>query len=184
MDRYALEDGNENAGDGEADDEVVAPEEDAAELDDGEDAVLEEDAAVSCHGERVEEFETVEDLEPAEQPLWAQDFKMSPEAIMHYEVVNVGTPREKLRICNYDSQIIPLFTESVLSFTSAKRSERRRHPTQKPAFDMYLDSKRKITATVGRISSGIEAPITCPPRLCSSSLDDRVTGSSDMFNNT
>ena len=46
MDRYALEDGNENAGDGEADDEVVAPEEDAAELDDGEDAVLEEDAAV------------------------------------------------------------------------------------------------------------------------------------------
>ena len=36
-----------------------------------------------CHGERVEEFETVEDLEPAEQPLWAQDFKMSPEAIMH-----------------------------------------------------------------------------------------------------
>lgn len=113
MDWYALEDGNENAGDGEADDEVVAPEEDAAELDDGEDAVLEEDTAVSflsdmfarmcrrfglwwrregeerihgvfdrCHGERVEEFKTVEDLEPAEQPLWAQDFKMSPEAIM------------------------------------------------------------------------------------------------------
>lgn len=38
---YALEDGNEDAGDGEADDKVVAIEEDAAELEDGEDAVLE-----------------------------------------------------------------------------------------------------------------------------------------------
>lgn len=44
MNGYALEDGHENAGNGEANDKVVAPKEDAAELDDGEDAVLEEDA--------------------------------------------------------------------------------------------------------------------------------------------
>ena len=47
MNGYALEDGDENAGDGEANDKVVAPKEDAAELDDGEDAVLEEDATFS-----------------------------------------------------------------------------------------------------------------------------------------
>lgn len=46
MNGYALEDGDEDAGDGEADDKAHAPNEDAAELDDGEDAVLEEDAAV------------------------------------------------------------------------------------------------------------------------------------------
>lgn len=43
---YALEDGDEDAGDGKADDKVVAPEEDTSELDNGEDAVLEKDAAV------------------------------------------------------------------------------------------------------------------------------------------
>lgn len=47
MNRYALEYGDEDAGDGEAYDEMVTPEEDAAELDDGEDAVLEEDTAAS-----------------------------------------------------------------------------------------------------------------------------------------
>ena len=47
MNGYALEDGDEDAGDGEANDKVVAPKEDAAELHDGEDAVLEEDATFS-----------------------------------------------------------------------------------------------------------------------------------------
>lgn len=41
---YALEDRDEDAGDGEAYDKVESPEENAAELDNGEDAVLEEDA--------------------------------------------------------------------------------------------------------------------------------------------
>lgn len=35
-----------------------------------------------CHGERVEEFETVENSEPLEHPFFAQQFKMSPETIM------------------------------------------------------------------------------------------------------
>lgn len=47
MNGYALEDGDERAGDGEAEYKVVAPEEDAAELHDGEDSVLEEDTAVA-----------------------------------------------------------------------------------------------------------------------------------------
>lgn len=44
MNRYALKDGDEYAGRGQADDKVVAPKEDAAELDNGKNAVLEEDA--------------------------------------------------------------------------------------------------------------------------------------------
>ena len=44
MNWYALEYGDENVGNGETDDKMVAPQKDAAELDDGEDAVLEEDA--------------------------------------------------------------------------------------------------------------------------------------------
>ena len=44
MDWYALEDGDENVGDGETDNKMVAPQEDAAELNAGEDAVLEENA--------------------------------------------------------------------------------------------------------------------------------------------
>lgn len=47
MNRYALKDGDEDAGNGEADDKVVAPKEDAAVLDNGENAVLEEDAKSS-----------------------------------------------------------------------------------------------------------------------------------------
>ena len=46
MNGYALEDGDENAGNRETDNKMVAPQEYAAELDDGEDAVLEEDATV------------------------------------------------------------------------------------------------------------------------------------------
>ena len=34
-----------------------------------------------CHGERVEEFETVEDFEPAGRPFEAEDFNMSSETI-------------------------------------------------------------------------------------------------------
>ena len=52
MNGYALEDGDENAGNREANDKVVAPKEDAAELDDGEDAVYEEDAIVSYLSDR------------------------------------------------------------------------------------------------------------------------------------
>ena len=44
MNWYALEDGDENVGDGETDNKMVATQENAAELNDGEDAVLEEDA--------------------------------------------------------------------------------------------------------------------------------------------
>ena len=44
MNWYALEDGDENVCNSETDNKMVAPQEDAAELDDGEDAVLEEDA--------------------------------------------------------------------------------------------------------------------------------------------
>ena len=44
MNRYALKDGDKYAGNGKADDKVVAPKEDAAELDNGKNAVLEEDA--------------------------------------------------------------------------------------------------------------------------------------------
>ena len=44
---YALEDGDEDAGDGEADNKMITPKEDATELDDGEDAVLEEDSTIS-----------------------------------------------------------------------------------------------------------------------------------------
>ena len=44
MNWYALEDGDENVGDGETDNEMVAPPKDAAELNDREDAVLEKDA--------------------------------------------------------------------------------------------------------------------------------------------
>ena len=47
MNWYALEDGYEKNSDGETDDEVIAPDEDAAELDDGEDAIQEEDATRS-----------------------------------------------------------------------------------------------------------------------------------------
>ena len=46
MNGYALEDGGEDAGDGEAEYKVVAPEKDAAELNDWEDSVLKENAAV------------------------------------------------------------------------------------------------------------------------------------------
>ena len=42
-----MEDGNEDAGQSEAHDKAAEAEENAAKLDDGEDAVLEEDAAVS-----------------------------------------------------------------------------------------------------------------------------------------
>lgn len=48
MDWYTLEDRNEDADDGEAYDIVVTPEEDAAKLDDGENAVLEQYAAEAC----------------------------------------------------------------------------------------------------------------------------------------
>ena len=43
MNGHALEDRDKHAGDGEAHDEVGRPQEDAAELDNGKDAVLEED---------------------------------------------------------------------------------------------------------------------------------------------
>ena len=48
MNGYTLEDGEEDDGDSQADDKVVAPFEDAAELHNGEDTVLEEDAAAQC----------------------------------------------------------------------------------------------------------------------------------------
>lgn len=35
-----------------------------------------------CHGERIEELESVEEFEPAEQACCAEDFKMAPETIM------------------------------------------------------------------------------------------------------
>ena len=44
MNWYALEDADENVGNGETDNKMVAPQQNAAELDDGEDAVLEENA--------------------------------------------------------------------------------------------------------------------------------------------
>lgn len=44
MDGCALEDGDEDTADSKTDDKEVAPEEEAAELDDGKDAVHEEDA--------------------------------------------------------------------------------------------------------------------------------------------
>ena len=43
---YALEDRDDDAGDGKTDDKVVAPDKKATELDDTEDAILEENAAI------------------------------------------------------------------------------------------------------------------------------------------
>ena len=52
MNRYALEDRDEDAGDGKTDDKVVTPEKKAAELDDREDAILEENTAKRYSSEK------------------------------------------------------------------------------------------------------------------------------------
>ena len=62
--------------------------------------------------------------------------------------------------------IIPLIVPSALRFLYAVRSKEGCWITQNPALDTHLDSNRNTTATVGRISSGMEAPIISPPRLC------------------
>ena len=46
MNGYALEDRDDDAGNGKTDDKMVAPEKKAAELDDAEDTILEENAAI------------------------------------------------------------------------------------------------------------------------------------------
>lgn len=77
-----------------------------------------------------------------------------------------------------DCHIVPLVIRSVtVSSMSASVSRL----TQKPALDIHLDNNLKVTARVGRISNGTDAPMTSPLRLCSSSPGDRVAGSSDIF---
>ena len=46
MNRYALEDRNDDAGGGKTDDKAVTPDKKATELDDTEDAILKENAAI------------------------------------------------------------------------------------------------------------------------------------------
>lgn len=84
---------------------------------------------------------------------------------------------------NYDGQIIPLFILLALPFSFCYAIRKRRRPTQKPALDIHLDNNLNVTARVGRMSKGTDAPMTAPLRLCSSSSGGRA-GSSDMFSSS
>lgn len=111
------------------------------------------------------------------------------------EVDDAGTPAEKLRIYEYghlcrsglgdtyagqyDREIIPLIARSAVF--SPSTPARVGCLTQKPAFDIHLDSSRSATATVGRTSNGTDAPIISPLRVCTSSLGGRANGSNDIF---
>lgn len=59
---------------------------------------------------------------------------------------------------------------------------KRHHHTQKPALEIYLDNNLNVTARVGKISKGTDAPMTSPLRLWSNSFGDKGAGKSDMFN--
>ena len=77
----------------------------------------------------------------------------------------------------YDGHIIPLVTWSV---NPPPTPEHVYYPTQKPALDIRLDNKRSVTARVGRMSNGTDAPMTWSLRLSSNSVGDKVAVNVDM----
>lgn len=114
--------------------------------------------------------------------------------ILTDKVDDVGAPAENLQMfeygffgyysglgctyaSQYDSKVIPLIHQSV---NPSRKPAQVRHLTQKPALDIHLDSNRSVTATVGRISNGTDAPMTSPFRVCKSSVGDRVAGGVDI----
>ena len=89
---------------------------------------------------------------------------------------------------NYDCQIVPLFILLAQSFFFGLAMKGKgvwwHNPTQNPALDIHLDNNLSVTARVGRMSNGTDAPMSAPLRLCNSSVGGRSAGSSDMLGST